>query len=1277
MKKLLLFIMSAMVAIAASADFVYGDFTFNVQSDGTATIFGFKSGYTGNPTSITIPGYVFDSSVQKYFQVKTIGPSAFHDKTSLQRVTIEYGVENIHQSAFNGCTSLNIVDLPSSIKRIDNYAFYKAPITMINCAAETMPTISSNAFYGLAAVSGSRYWTCATPDGMTAANAVSLITSNFTTQWSHTAADFHNHVMGRNSDGNLYDVYMNVTQGWDPATQSYGRVKLLGANARASATNKTLKIGYNESYVQGLGHYYVTRIDKSMRYRCSTIETLDMSETNKIDTISDYAFFGCTSLTKAILSAKIIGLNAFAGCSNLKTLRLYGSNETSQGVQKLGVTCFTRTAVQNVYIPASLTTYGYGAFAFCGSLTQFTVSSSNSYFATHSSTPNCLYSKDKTLLHQLGAGTTSMSGPLGDCMPNALTAIANYAMAGSKLTTVDIPYGVTFIGTNVFNSMPNVTTIRIPSSVAMIQTATFDGLSTTTLKHLHFNLKTVPASLQYATVFSSLPSGVTLHVPLWRTGHYQNASWWSPSNGWKTKFTGGVVEDAYDFDFIKYASGSTTYVDYTLRYTVSSTQSYTDTYVQSSPVNGQLTVVGSVIGADDFNGTVNFPKTVSHRGKTYMITEVQREVFRNKSTIKKVTGGDAIRIIGAKAFAGLSRCTSFEIPRPVEFCDSALYGCATPIYYLGDRLTRIGKSALVGTGLEDVAIPNTVTEIDDHAFDGVGLRSLALGNGLKRIGAYAFHRNLLGGVRYSLPTCLEEIGDCAFYGWTGLQLIINRTEKTKIGNEIFAMYDSSKDVIYAPLNQYRDIENQTRSWLSNPENNRHLLPCYRPTTRFSLISIPMDANLQIPDYCVCYYVDGYDRTDKQFTFTALKSDRSIPSNTGIMFCGDPGDLYLFNQPPANIMVNTPVVNYLVAPQGDSQFFATSQGSGAVYTLDGTAKKFYLRDLTVYSGGAALRIPQSLFGTTPPSSVDLGSALINVASLQMWINDVEVTPDNAGDLSVIDGVSGQLSFDYKTNTLKMKNATITTTDQNCIDVYSDGVTIDLQGVNRLNRGEGTAASYGNSGILVFSNGSSINSLTIRNTGTLNVSHPTGICIRQQSGSLTIADGAQINLTGQDGLIGSQYHGVALEMHGAKTKLTANCTEDALNSFNEMHLYDGLAITEPVGAYLSVDTVFNGTSSIILSWLKDANGNAVKNLVISKPTTPQYRVGDVNHDGFVDVDDLNIIINIMVGKNGATLALYPDADVDKSGGVDVDDLNIVINVMLGKATQASVPKLVPKG
>ena len=63
MKKKLLTLLLVLVAMNASADFTYGDFTFNVQSDGSATIFGFKSGYTGSPTSITIPGYCYDSGL--------------------------------------------------------------------------------------------------------------------------------------------------------------------------------------------------------------------------------------------------------------------------------------------------------------------------------------------------------------------------------------------------------------------------------------------------------------------------------------------------------------------------------------------------------------------------------------------------------------------------------------------------------------------------------------------------------------------------------------------------------------------------------------------------------------------------------------------------------------------------------------------------------------------------------------------------------------------------------------------------------------------------------------------------------------------------------------------------------------------------------------------------------------------------------------------------------------------------------------------------------------
>ena len=59
------------------------------------------------------------------------------------------------------------------------------------------------------------------------------------------------------------------------------------------------------------------------------------------------------------------------------------------------------------------------------------------------------------------------------------------------------------------------------------------------------------------------------------------------------------------------------------------------------------------------------------------------------------------------------------------------------------------------------------------------------------------------------------------------------------------------------------------------------------------------------------------------------------------------------------------------------------------------------------------------------------------------------------------------------------------------------------------------------------------------------------------------------------------------------------------------------------------------------------------------------GDVNGDGVVDVDDLNIVINIMVRK--ASMTNWPAADVDGNGLVDVDDLNIIINIMVRKDNQ----------
>lgn len=56
------------------------------------------------------------------------------------------------------------------------------------------------------------------------------------------------------------------------------------------------------------------------------------------------------------------------------------------------------------------------------------------------------------------------------------------------------------------------------------------------------------------------------------------------------------------------------------------------------------------------------------------------------------------------------------------------------------------------------------------------------------------------------------------------------------------------------------------------------------------------------------------------------------------------------------------------------------------------------------------------------------------------------------------------------------------------------------------------------------------------------------------------------------------------------------------------------------------------------------------------------GDTDGNGVVDVDDLNLTINIMLGRVPAYD--YPAADANEDGMTDIDDVNLTINIMLGK-------------
>jgi formylglycine-generating enzyme required for sulfatase activity len=1220
MKKLLTLIF-ALVAVMAGA-FDNGDFTYTIMSDGTARIDGFKSSYTGTPTTLTIPGYVYDSGTQKYYQVKTIQNSAFsNNKTrSLTKVTIQYGVEDIYSYAFADCSSLTTVYLPSSIKGLANRVFNNTPLTYVNCAAEVMPSITEYGLAGITSDVNSRTWSCATPDGQAAANEVDRITSNFTTGWNPSSADLTELTFGSSSAGTLCNVYLNITEGWNPSTQDYGKAKLLCATANSSNTTGTLKFDYNQSVLQGMAHFYVTEIDKSFRLHGSSIKILDMSQTSKVEKIGAQAFYNCTNLTQAKVTAKVIEGGAFNYCTNLSSVQLYGTSE-SNCVQSLGTFAFARTKVSSIYIPAGLTSYGAGAFAYCTNLSSISVSSSNNTFATHAATPGCLYNKAKTILYQAAGKFGDLY--FGNNAPDALTNITTYAFAGNTgMVSLDVPYGVKTIGSYAFTEMPNLISLSIPSSVTSFVSNSFYNLKALTL--FSFNHATIPSSLNGSNTFYGIKSGCKLKVPKWRTAYYRNSVW-------NSAFSGGISEGSCDF----YGY----YSDNMFYYTVTSTASYTDDLVEPATTDGQLKLVNGGYGFDTTRVELILPDVVTHRGKTYTVTEIERETFRSDHiSIKKVSGGAGIKKIGALAFAGdilndeLSwsghSLSGFNIPNPVEFGDSMCMGC-----YMRDASLKIGER-----------------------LERIGVRAFSK----------CFHGNYL--IYYireiTLPETLTEIGDYAFDNCGRINYYITSTQRVTIGqNMFFPGVAKNRDiygVIYAPLDQYLDISRQTQSWINNTEWHQTLRALYKPKTRWSLISVPDSRNLKMPDDH-CYVVTGYNKSESTFSFAPLGENVILPGFTGILFKGTPGNIYKFE--PSGLNVANLPNDYLVAPQGDAQYFSSSQGNGLVYVYDGASEMFNLQDATIYSGGAVLRIPQSVFGTdTPPVNVDCGIDFLP----SVYINGVKVTAANASDLSVIDGVSGGLSFDFATNTLKMNNATITCENNNCIEIYSDDIIIDLQGVNTLNRGEGDT-TYANAAFFSYGSSEKNYSLTIRNTGTLNVNSPTLYGFRQYYGTLIVKDGAQVHLNGKYGLEGGQAGRNTLLMRGDNTKLVTNGTSASLRDFNTIYLLDGLAITQPAGAHLVADTIHQNTYDIILSSLRDADGNIIGNqdVVFCKPSTSQYCVGDINADNKVDVSDVNIVINIMLGK--AQASSYPGhADVTGDGRVDVSDVNMIINIMLGKLT-----------
>ena len=301
------------IGLTASAE-KSGYYTYSV-SNGEATITDCDTSISGN---ITIP------SELGIYPVTSIGDEAFHNCTSLTRVTIPDSVKSIGYNAFWHCTSLTRVTIPDSIIRIDEGAF-------AGCSSLTSVTIPDS----IIRIDEGTFAGCSSLTSVTIPDSVKSIGA-----YAFSFCTSLKSITIPNSVKSIGDeAFYNCT--------SLNRVNI-------TDVAKWCKIWFGDCVVSNPLYYA-----KNLYLNNKLVTNLIIP--NSVTSICDYAFYNCTSLKTVIIGKKVktIGERAFMNCKSITSITIPNS------VSSIGYEAFYNcTSLKSITIPNSVSSIGKEAFGY-------------------------------------------------------------------------------------------------------------------------------------------------------------------------------------------------------------------------------------------------------------------------------------------------------------------------------------------------------------------------------------------------------------------------------------------------------------------------------------------------------------------------------------------------------------------------------------------------------------------------------------------------------------------------------------------------------------------------------------------------------------------------------------------------------------------------------------------------------------------------------------------------------------------------------------------------
>lgn len=396
-------------------------------------------------------------------KAKNIASSTFHSCTKLTKVIIPEGVEALGKTGassgesypFQGCTSLASITLPSTLKTIGDRAFN-------GCTALTSITIPA----GVENIGINPFSGC---------NKLAKITLGSTDHFE------------TNDDGTvLYDkgkttliTYLKSKK--DKTFDLPSSVKTIGTRAFFENINiETVTVSEGLANIQTLAFY-----------GCTNFKSIDLPKT--LSVLEDGAFTKCNNLAVTIDSenqnfslegviifqkltdsrklvsypttitdpvytipadVSAIGARAFQNVTALTTIKFAEGSI----INSIGEYAFYQCSnLENITLPNSITTIGRDALRECKKLTSVTLPNNSDY---------------KTIATELFYNCTALEEIN---IPSSITTFSYGCFAGTNISQVDIPNGVTTLAAIMFQNCKRLETVVLPENVKSTNYKTFAG----------------------------------------------------------------------------------------------------------------------------------------------------------------------------------------------------------------------------------------------------------------------------------------------------------------------------------------------------------------------------------------------------------------------------------------------------------------------------------------------------------------------------------------------------------------------------------------------------------------------------------------------------------------------------------------------------------------------------------------------------------------------------------------------------------------------------------